>query len=975
MSEQSATKIQVCVRLRPLSGRERKSLTGRVAWRWGEEEQEQFTDEETIKECNKVPDTKSYIEQIWFPPGQQTRLRSTFYFDKLFGPKISTVPIYEAVGSNIIAAVIKGYHGAIFCYGQTSTGKTYTMQGSSNHPGLIPLTVADVFRHIEATNKKQFVLRVSYLEIYNETVNDLLRPSSVNLKIFDDPQLGVIIKGLEETLVVSQEQVFSLISAGESHRHVGSTNFNYRSSRSHTIFRLTIESREIPKKGSSMNDDDDDVNESHKRRRNNGKAALVSTLSLVDLAGSECATGTKRSKSRRREGGYINKSLLTLSHIILKLSDKAAAAAVKSMNGDVNGGENGGGHLPYRDSKLTRILKPALDGDSKMSIICTLSPSAISFSESLNTLKFASRAKKIQSKAIINKVEDETALIIRYQHEIAKLKAELETAQMEAKNAKIISTTTNNRKSSKPLPPRLSREDALANRELRNALKQAIANIGRVILNSQGKKKKKKKRKKNTPILKSEEKNQEKKQEKEQKKCQLVTKQSAGESAGEVMVHNEKMLNDNKKEDEKISIDCSSSFSTSSSSSSVDEFSNSDEEGDNNAFRLPIQTPINPDSTVKLTKTTSIINVETPISIRQSHVNTEPNFFHTERSSTSSSSLISYKKEEDGEEELRTRTTSNTSNLSISSSISNTSPRLISLSKESVDADLTDEEITLSPSALLTRRKLLKVKDKATIQGELDDIRAHLMDLLHQMKTVDDEIDDHHLVGDEHDRNHFKGTASISPIQEHKKTIKLVQKSLDDQEDYDLKRQVLHLQHQVEEQALKFSVSQADSSFLTDVLAKKDQILQECQALLVELDARHHHLWTRNAELEKILIEKEKEINRLKNQLIGTPTKSAALQKVESTTAMLMRGTSAELNVQSNNTLNMLNEIQEEKDEPPSYESLMEKISKLQAENSPLKKVANVAGIAVHWKHQIMNSNHQDDDDEYEGIEDEELVL
>jgi hypothetical protein len=90
---------------------------------------------------------------------------------------------------------------------------------------------------------------------------------------------------------------------------------------------------------------------------------------------------------------------------------------------------------------------------------------------------------------------------------------------------------------------------------------------------------------------------------------------------------------------------------------------------------------------------------------------------------------------------------------------------------------------------------------------------------------------------------------------------------------------------------------------------------------------------------------------------------------------MLMRGTSAELNVQSNNTLNMLNEIQEEKDEPPSYESLMEKISKLQAENSPLKKVANVAGIAVHWKHQIMNSNHQDDDDEYEGIEDEELVL
>ena len=155
------------------------------------------------------------------------------------------------------------------------------------------------------------------------------------------------------------KQVFSLIASGESHRHVGSTNFNHRSSRSHTIFRFVIESRgrESSKSevagGGKEGSPNRDVGG---RGGRGGAAALVSTLSLVDLAGSECATGTtKRSKKRRSEGGYINKSLLTLSHIILKLSDAA-------KDRKVSGGGSGELHLPYRDSKLTRILKPALDG-------------------------------------------------------------------------------------------------------------------------------------------------------------------------------------------------------------------------------------------------------------------------------------------------------------------------------------------------------------------------------------------------------------------------------------------------------------------------------------------------------------------------------------------------------------------------------------------------------------------------------------
>ena len=244
---QEQTKIHVCVRVRPLSDRERKNVSGRVAWRWGEEKQPEkevttkkddndgdndnnddaaaaaaggrtagragagatgrgaattLTSSNTIK--NKII---SYIEQIWFPPGQQTRMRSKFFFDSLFGPKMHTLPVYDSVGAPIVKSTMLGFHGAIFCYGQTSTGKTYTMQGSSSHPGLLPLAVEDVFEHVQQHHDKQFVLRMSYLEIYNETVNDLLRPSSMNLRIFDDPQMGVLIKGLEETVVVSPEQV------------------------------------------------------------------------------------------------------------------------------------------------------------------------------------------------------------------------------------------------------------------------------------------------------------------------------------------------------------------------------------------------------------------------------------------------------------------------------------------------------------------------------------------------------------------------------------------------------------------------------------------------------------------------------------------------------------------------------------------------------------------------------------------------
>ncbi|KAL2927250.1 Kinesin-like protein KIN-7D mitochondrial [Bienertia sinuspersici] len=329
-------------------------------------------------------------ESSWYPDGDKT-VRSeyspatAYAFDKVFGPNATTEEVYDIAGRPVVKTAMDGVNGTVFAYGVTSSGKTHTMHGDQMCPGIIPLAIKDVFSIIQETPGREFLLRVSYLEIYNEVINDLLDPTGQNLRVREDVQ-GTYVEGVKEEVVLSPGHALSFIAAGEEHRHVGSNNFNLFSSRSHTIFSLMIES-------SAHGDDYDGV--------------IFSQLNLIDLAGSE-SSKTETTGLRRKEGSYINKSLLTLGTVIGKLSEGKAS------------------HIPYRDSKLTRLLQSSLSGRGHVSLICTVTPASSSMEETHNTLKFASRAKRVEIFASRNKIIDEKSLIKKYQREISTLKEELD---------------------------------------------------------------------------------------------------------------------------------------------------------------------------------------------------------------------------------------------------------------------------------------------------------------------------------------------------------------------------------------------------------------------------------------------------------------------------------------------------------------------------------------------------------------------
>ncbi|KAF9676069.1 hypothetical protein SADUNF_Sadunf09G0100100 [Salix dunnii] len=292
---------------------------------------------------------------------------TAYAFDKVFGPHTASQEVYEVAARPVVKAAMEGVNGTVFAYGVTSSGKTHTMHGDQNSPGIIPLAIKDVF------------------SIIQEVINDLLDPTGQNLRVREDAQ-GTYVEGIKEEVVLSPGHALSFIAAGEEHRHVGSNNFNLFSSRSHTIFTLMIES-------SDHGDEYDGV--------------IFSQLNLIDLAGSE-SSKTETTGVRRKEGSYINKSLLTLGTVIGKLSEGRAS------------------HVPYRDSKLTRLLQSSLSGHGHVSLICTVTPASSNMEETHNTLKFASRAKRVEIYASRNKIIDEKSLIKKYQKEISILKQELD---------------------------------------------------------------------------------------------------------------------------------------------------------------------------------------------------------------------------------------------------------------------------------------------------------------------------------------------------------------------------------------------------------------------------------------------------------------------------------------------------------------------------------------------------------------------
>lgn len=382
---------------------------------------------------------------------------------------------------------MEGYHGTVFAYGMTGTGKTFSMQGTASSPGVIPLAITDIFSYIRETPHREFLLRVSYLEIYNEKIHDLLSASSAGatgpnappqeeIKLREDSKRGVYATPLKEEIVQSPTQLLRVIARGDHARRTGSTQFNARSSRSHAVVQIVVESRERVPNGNSTHD---------KRSAVGPGGVRVSTLSLIDLAGSERAA---ENKERRTEGAHINKSLLTLGTVIARLSESKEKSA--------NAADKEGKHLPYRDSKLTRLLQPALSGNSLVSILCTIqigasgsaAPANTHTNETLNTLKFAARAKNnIVSHA--KRAEEayggngdggSRVLLERYRMEIQTLRAQLET---QSKTQAESDMKMEEERMEKEAEAR-HEEQMLEMQLARTALKERIEHLNRLILSS-----------------------------------------------------------------------------------------------------------------------------------------------------------------------------------------------------------------------------------------------------------------------------------------------------------------------------------------------------------------------------------------------------------------------------------------------------------------------------------------------------------
>ena len=373
---------------------------------------------------------------------------------------------------------MEGYHGTVFAYGMTGTGKTFSMQGTATNPGVIPLAITDIFSYIRETPQREFLLRVSYIEIYNEKIIDLLAGPVVGMngqtgpveeiKLREDSKRGVYASPLKEEIVQSPTQLLRVIARGDNSRKVAGTQFNARSSRSHAVVQIVVESRERP------------------------GGVRVSTLSLIDLAGSEKAADNKE---RRTEGSHINKSLLTLGTVIGRLASDKDKSEKDKGKGDK--------HLPYRDSKLTRLLQPALSGNSLVSILCTIqigasgSPAAVNShtGETLNTLKFASRAKNnIVSHA---KKADESmgaggdagsrALLDRYRLEIEELKKQLAEGKNKEPKEEEDDELKRDKEEEKAreLEDKQRHEEQMLEMQLaRTALKERIEHLNRLILSS-----------------------------------------------------------------------------------------------------------------------------------------------------------------------------------------------------------------------------------------------------------------------------------------------------------------------------------------------------------------------------------------------------------------------------------------------------------------------------------------------------------
>ncbi|XP_062406496.1 kinesin-like protein KIF13B isoform X2 [Sardina pilchardus] len=308
--------------------------------------------------------------------------------------------VFQCLGESLLDNAFQGYNACIFAYGQTGSGKSYTMMGSADQPGLIPRLCSSLFERSvqEQREGESFTVEVSFMEIYNEKVRDLLDPkgSRQALRVREHNVLGPYVDGLSRLAVASYKDIESLMSEGNKSRTVAATNMNEESSRSHAVFNIIL-------------------THTLKDLQSGTSGEKVSKLSLVDLAGSERAAKTGAAGERLKEGSNINKSLTTLGLVISALADQGA-------------GKNKTKFVPYRDSVLTWLLKDSLGGNSRTAMVATVSPAADNYEETLSTLRYADRAKSIVNHAVVN--EDPNARIIReLREEVEKLRDQLTEAE------------------------------------------------------------------------------------------------------------------------------------------------------------------------------------------------------------------------------------------------------------------------------------------------------------------------------------------------------------------------------------------------------------------------------------------------------------------------------------------------------------------------------------------------------------------
>uniref|UniRef100_A0A0D3H362 Kinesin-like protein n=1 Tax=Oryza barthii TaxID=65489 RepID=A0A0D3H362_9ORYZ len=418
--KEKAVNVQVLLRCRPFSDDEVRSNAPQVIT------------------CNDYQREVAVTQTI---AGKQ--IDRVFTFDKVFGPTAKQRDLYDQAIIPIVNEVLEGFNCTIFAYGQTGTGKTYTMEGECRRAkaslrcccsfimclplpkgcllfvflsskylqsgpkgqlpadaGVIPRAVKQIFDTLESQNT-EYSVKVTFLELYNEEITDLLAPEEISkaaleerqkkpLPLMEDGKGGVLVRGLEEEIVTNASEIFSLLERGSAKRRTAETLLNKQSSRSHSLFSITIHIKEATPEGEEL--------------------IKCGKLNLVDLAGSENISRSGAREGRAREAGEINKSLLTLGRVITALVEHL-------------------GHVPYRDSKLTRLLRDSLGGRTKTCIIATVSPSVHCLEETLSTLDYAHRAKSIKNRPEVNQKMMKSTLIKDLYGEIDRLKAEVYAAR------------------------------------------------------------------------------------------------------------------------------------------------------------------------------------------------------------------------------------------------------------------------------------------------------------------------------------------------------------------------------------------------------------------------------------------------------------------------------------------------------------------------------------------------------------------